>query len=180
MEEVWKPVPSLNGALEASNLGRIRRVPRPLIYSDGRRGTLKGGVLAGGIAASGYVLVSLGSDKYLAHRLVAEAFLGAPQAEMAYKTVNHMNGDKTDNRPENLEWATYKTNNRHAREVGLQRQHGERCNLTKYSDQFIDAVRNVHAAYSPNWEELGRLFGITGAQARQIVLKQTRARRTTD
>lgn len=177
-EEVWKPVPSLNAEIEVSNLGRARRTARPLVYKDGRKGILPAGILKGGVGANGYHLISVGPRKFLVHRLVAECFLGAPQDQMAQQTVNHKNGNKLDNRAENLEWATFAANSLHARETGLNRQHGENTNLSKYSDQFIEAVRNVHAAYSPNWKDLGKLFGITGAHARQIVLKQTRAKST--
>lgn len=174
--EQWKPVPSVGGLLEASTLGRIRRVERPLVYSDGRKGTLRAGVLRGAVAKIGYIFVSIGSQKYYAHRLVCEAFHGEPSERSARQTVNHINGDKLDNRPENLEWASYRSNAKHARDTGLNKQHGERCNLTKHSEQFIQAVRNVHAKYHPTYAELGRLFGLRDGHVGQIIKKQTRAK----
>jgi len=129
----------------------------------------------GGIGANGYRLISVGQKKFLVHRLIAEAFFGEPPDEFVYKTVNHKNGDKLDNRPENLEWATYKENNLHARSSGLQKQHGENCNLTKHSDAFIDAIRKVHAKYHPTQAVLGELFGLSRGHISQIINFKTRA-----
>lgn len=61
------------------------------------------------------------SQKVFVHKLVALTFLGEPPLyEKDKATINHQNGDKTDNRPENLEWCSMADNLRHAFAIGLQ------------------------------------------------------------
>lgn len=94
MTELWRPIPSLAG-YEASSAGRIRNC--------------RGRVLQGAIDRYGYVYFRLkDGQKRKAHRLVCEAFHGPPTAEQCA----HGNGEKLDNRPENLRWASRSENAR--------------------------------------------------------------------
>lgn len=64
---------------------------------------------------NGYLYINLCragvKEKHYVHRLVAQAFIPNP---MNLPQINHLNGDKTDNRAENLEWCDNRHNNRHA------------------------------------------------------------------
>ena len=64
---------------------------------------------------TGYRIVHLSNNKrkktVKLHRLIAEAFI---PNEKCLKCVNHINGDKQDNRIENLEWCSHSENNIHS------------------------------------------------------------------
>jgi len=70
-----------------------------------------------GIASHGYRTVSIKGRSRNIGKLVLETFITKPGEE--YKCVNHKDGDKTNDRLENLEWATYSQNNVHAYDIGL-------------------------------------------------------------
>lgn len=79
-----------------------------------------GNIYKGHVINSGYKTVTIktqgGSRTEFVHRLVAIAFIPNPDNK---RTVNHINGIKTDNRVENLEWMTYSENHKHAYRIGL-------------------------------------------------------------
>jgi hypothetical protein len=106
--EEWRPIQSFEGIFEISDHGRVRNL-------------VTGRLLKGAIAHHNYRYVSLKHrHRFLSrsvHRLVAEAFL--PPRPTPAHTINHVSGDKADNRPSNLEWATRKEQTAHAIALGL-------------------------------------------------------------
>lgn len=123
MEEIWKDIPNYEGIYQASNLGRIKTAPNKITFTE-RHGVrhwkcriLKG---RGDFYKTGrrVNLWKNGQHKdWLVARLVAITFLGKPTAEE--NTVNHKNGNRLDNRLENLEWLSIGDNIRHAFDTGL-------------------------------------------------------------
>lgn len=107
MKEVWKPILNFEGYYEVSSLGRVRGVPRMILTRKGvlmKRGYR---IKTPTLNNQGYYVVGLcdskkRKSKYL-HRLIAEAFIPNPEAKPC---VDHINCNRSDNRIENLRWAT--------------------------------------------------------------------------
>lgn len=77
----------------------------------------------------GYKLVNLSRNKKIytkkVHRLVAQTFIPNPNN---YPEVNHKDGDKANNRVENLEWVTHQQNIVHSYKYGLRKKHTGKYN----------------------------------------------------
>jgi hypothetical protein len=108
VKEEWRYVSGYGGDYSVSNLGRIMSNER----TDASGHKLKARIMSQTKTGNGYMRIALRhKHKLFVHRIVAEEFIGRGIDGLQ---VNHKNGDKTDNRADNLEWVTCSENHKHS------------------------------------------------------------------
>jgi hypothetical protein len=120
------------------------------------------------------VKTSEGIKGRLVHRLVLEAWVGpCPDGCV----TNHKNGDKTDNRLENLEYCTQSENMAHSYGYGLSpkppTKRGSECRLSKLTEEKILAIRAEQDRKPGYAKRLAEKYGVTPPTISKILLRQT-------
>jgi len=117
--EKWLPVVGYEGIYEVSNLGRVKGLAR--VSSKNKKGSYRNieeKIRPSFDDGKGYRRIELSKNgvnrKYFVHKLVAMAFIPNPENKA---DVNHLLGNKSDNRSWMIEWATKSENRRHAIDV---------------------------------------------------------------
>lgn len=126
MKEIWKPIEGYEGLYEISNFGNVKSLARSWNFRDYGNGKVqvvksKEKILKNTISKCGYMQARLSKNNKhglkSVHRLVAQAFI--PNLENKPQ-VNHIDGNKQNNRVDNLEWCNNSENQLHAWKLGLQ------------------------------------------------------------
>lgn len=163
MTEEWRPVGGW--PYEVSSLGRVRRTCDGVNTKAGRVLTTNPSRISGYV--HGCLIDGPRRRPFKAHALVMEAFVGPRPRGLA---INHIDGDKTNNRPENLEYCTWGENARHAVTHQLFAV-GERIGQAKLVPVDVYEIRALWRSGIPT-STLGKLYGISGAQAWKVASGQ--------
>lgn len=149
---IWKDVAGYEGLYLVSDQGDLFSIR-------------SGRVLKPNISKDGYwkvVLSDHGKRQTLrVHRLIAEAFVPNPQRK---SVVNHKDGNKLNNRADNLEWVTVLENTIHAVETGLLKGlPGESNPMSKLTLDQVEEIRRTYrkGSHDANARILAERFGVS-------------------
>jgi YesN/AraC family two-component response regulator len=169
----WRVVSGYGGIYEVSNEGSVRSLPRTeLVFRPDLNKTItrsrKGNQLAPKEDNKGYLVVHLRNkeiDKESwvgIHRLVASAFV---DNHLEKSTVNHLDGNKKNNRVKNLEWATNKEQTKHAYENNLMKVRGN----TLYDVEFKKEITQFHKDTNLSFNKIAKHFSLSPQSVSRIV-----------
>lgn len=153
MNEIWRDIRGYDGKYKISNFGNVMSFAR---CKHGKR-------LVNRKHNMGYrrVILSINckTEDFLIHRLVANEFI--PNYECK-PYVNHMDGNKSNNTVDNLEWATASENNSHAYKIGL-----SKMPLTKLT---MSEVMSIHAlSFDFSVVQLSMMFDVCESNVYSIL-----------
>lgn len=164
-----KPIKGFEDLYEVDNMGYIISLPR-LVPTPTTTYITKERKTKGYKNKKGYLVFDFrrhGGPITLVHRLVAQAFIPNPENK---PQVNHINGDKTDNRVENLEWCTNGENQTHAFANNLQRGNFNHPN-SKLSYNDVVYIKNNYQKGKLGFgiRNLAKKFGVCDGTIKQII-----------
>jgi hypothetical protein len=170
--EVWKPINNYEGLYMASNMGRIKSLPRTAPVLRGGSRIVHAKILTRRPNVRGYIRIELSKivdgrqvrKIFSVHRLIAETFISNPNGK---PTVNHLNTITWDNRVSNLEWATQSEQVQYAASHG-NRPLGINAPQAKFTDQVIEEVKRL-GKEGHDYKEIASLYNMSISYAHALI-----------
>jgi hypothetical protein len=174
MEEQWKDIPGYEGFYQASTSGRIRSIDRCVVQRNDSTQLKKGKILSPSINRTGYSFCALSKNNILKgfplHKLISITFLG--DTPFNYREINHIDGVKTNNHIDNLEWTTRSKNINHAIKLGLLKyKKGEDHFSSKFSNTEMFEIMAERLS-GKTLVELGKKYHVFPSTISRITEKQ--------
>lgn len=180
-EEKWLPAPGYEGYYEVSNLGRVKSAAI-FIRHDGNWAdeggyTKKIKIRTQQTNRYGYKAIKMckmgNCKRCLVHRLIALAFIPTDNPKLQ---INHIDGDKTNNNVNNLEWVTPKENMKHAWETGLiNKDHtvGSRHHKATLTEEQVVEIRSLYAAKAFTKDQLAEKYDLNKSTLSDLLYRRT-------
>ena len=150
--EIWKDIENYKDKYQISNMGNVKS----LKYL----GHKKEKIMVPNKISNGYLQIALLKNNErkmkLVHRLVIETFVGNSDLQ-----CNHINGIKTDNRIENIEYCTQSENAKHSFKIGLQNNKGESHPSNKLREDDVKLIRKLVEKFDIKQKTVAYLFGVS-------------------
>jgi hypothetical protein len=163
--EIWKDIEKYKGIYMISNFGRVKSLKR--------KWKLKDFIMSAYLDKRGYFNINLfikhQIKHFYVHRLVAQAFL--PLNTENKRTINHIDGNKINNIPSNLEWATDQENITHAVQNGFINTRGENSKMSKLKTDDILKIRDLFNK-TKNYKMISKQFNIHARTVYKIINKE--------
>lgn len=160
-KENWEWVEGYEGHYKVSDQGRVFSVKSDKFMGVNR------------VTKDGYNYIALSKNnkakEFRMHRLVATHFIPNPENK---ETVNHIDGDKLNNRVDNLEWSTRHENMQHAYKLGLKKMHrGHEHASSKLTPEQIKEIRATYKPYKRGYSALalGKKYGVHNSTILRVV-----------
>lgn len=167
--EVFKDVVGYEGFYKISNIGNVKSLSRTILKNGIYPFKSKEKNLKNRFNNNYYYVTLCKNNTYKTfrnHRLIAMAFIPNPNNK---PMVNHINGIKTDNRIENLEWCTSKENVNHAISTGLINQNGVNSINSRLTEKEILEIRSLNLPHL----EISEKYNISKSYVSSIKRRRT-------
>lgn len=171
INELWKDIPGFEGEYQASNIGRIKSLKKSYKTGKGYIRTVPDKLMiCHKLTAKGYLRVSIKKRQYFIHRLIALTFI---DNSLNKEQINHINGIKTDNRIENLEWVTNQENRNHAVNNNLI-AFDIKLPQTKLTREEVIKIKQLYTDKGISQSILAKAFGVCQQTISKIVNNRSR------